>query len=144
MNTDNQDINSQTPALVFMLLAVLSYSLLPLLVEVAVSRGSLLAATGVWMGSDAVARLGFVGVVGAKYFQPSHNTPGSWLRRGGRVVNRGVGWIGICLKSAPRAAVAIMFVTTFQWVFFAWSARLVEVAVTTIIYEFWPVLFLLG
>ena len=146
MNTDSQNINSQTPALVFMLLAVLSYSLLPFLVEVAVSRGSLLMATGTWLGSTAVARLGFVGVVGAKYFRPNQNqdTAGSRLRRCGQVIHRGVSWIGVCLKTVPRAALVIMFFTTFQWAFFAWSARLVEVAVTTIIYEFWPVLFLLG
>ena len=40
MSTASRGINTQTPALVFMLLAVLSYSLLPLLVEVTVSGGS--------------------------------------------------------------------------------------------------------
>ena len=36
-----------------------------------------------------------------------------------------------------------MLITSFQWVFFAWSISLIEAAITTVIYEFWPVLFLL-
>ena len=48
------------------------------------------------------------------------------------------------LLRIPWWAYAAAFIAAFQWVFFAWSSRLTETAVTTVVFEFWPVLFLVG
>ncbi len=123
MNSDS-GVNRQPTAVVLMLVSVLVYSLLPLLVDVFGDWGSVALVTGMWTLSYACV----------------NGCVARWLsRRDGTGVS-----FRQLIREIPWWAYMVAFVAAFQWVFFAWSARLTETAVTTMIFECWPVLFLLG
>ena len=116
--------NRQTTAVGLMLCSVLGYSLLPLLVDFSGDWGSVALVTGMWTLAYACVNAGVA----------------RWLSRrdGTGVSSRQL------IREIPWWAYTVAFVAAFQWVFFAWSARLTETAVTTMVFECWPVLFLLG
>ena len=137
-----EDQVSQMSAVGLMLVAMFLYSLIPVLVNWSVSFGSVAIVTGVWMLSHAITKLLSVWRIGrnsAKSIQAKSIRMG----KPESVGQLGFHWCVLCLKVLPRSALVIYFVASFQWLFFAWSAKHIEVAVTTIIYEFWPVTFLL-
>lgn len=55
-----------------------------------------------------------------------------------------LGWrlIGACWRVVPWSSRLLALLSGTEFLFFVWSARLVDAAVTTIIFEFWPVVFL--
>ena len=116
--------NRQTTAVGLMLGSVLGHSLLPLLVDLSGDRGSVALVVGMW----------------TLVFSCGHGAAARWL---GRDDGSGVSSKRL-LREIPWWAYTISFVAAFQWVFFAWSARLTETAVTTMIVECWVLLFLLG
>ena len=114
--------NRQTTAVGLMLCSVLGYSLLPLLVDLSGDWGSIALVVGMW-----TLVFGCVSGGASRWLNP-HKDIGVWR----------------LIREIPWWAYTVMFVGTFQWVFFAWSTRLTETAITTMIFESWPVLFLLG
>ena len=117
-------VNRPTKAVALMLGSVLGYSLLPLLVDLSGEWGSVAFVTGMWT-------LAYTCVCGGAAHYLSR-------RDGSGVSARSL------VREIPWWAYMVAYIGAFQWVFFVWSARLTETAVTTIIFEFWPVLFLLG
>ena len=117
-------LSVQSRAVTLMLAAVVGYSVLPLLVDVSDGVGSVALLTGVWAFTHSAVNAAAVR---------------RWSRQAGLRV-RGSG----LARRIPWWAYTAAFVAAFQWVFFAWSSRLTETAVTTLIFEFWPVLFLVG
>ena len=116
--------SAQTRAVILMLAAVVGYSLLPVLVDFSGEWGSVALVTGAWT--------------------LSHSTVNAVaVRRWGRFDAEGPNVVGL-MRRIPWWAYVTAFVAAFQWVFFAWSSRLTETAVTTVIFEFWPILFLAG
>ena len=107
-----------------MIAAVLGYSLLPLLVDFSGNWGSLALVTGTWAGIHSLVNA----AAARRWHQQSS------IQLGPVALWRMIPWW------AHVAALA----AAFQWVFFAWASRLTETAVATIIFEFWPVVFLLG
>ena len=114
----------QSRAVALMLAAVLGYSLLPLLVDLSGDWGSIPLVTGTWALAHTLINA-------------------AAARRWGRQDGTGIKTVAL-LRRIPWWAYATAFVAAFQWVFFAWSSRLTETAVTTVIFEFWPILFLAG
>ena len=116
--------STQTRAVAVMLGAVVGYSLLPLLVDFSGEWGTVALITGAWT--------------------LAHSTVNAIaVRRWGRREESAIKVLAL-VRRIPWWAYATAFVAAFQWVFFAWSSRLAETAVTTVIYEFWPILFLVG
>lgn len=107
-----------------MLVAVLGYSLLPLMVDLSGDWGSVALVTGAWAFTHSIVNAA-----------AAHR----WRSGDGLGVRSSV-----MIRRIPWWAYATAFVAAFQWVFFAWSSRLTETAITTLIFEFWPVLFLVG
>ena len=116
--------NRQTTAVGLMLGSVLGFSLLALFVDFSGDWGPVALVTGIWTLSYACVNGGVA----------------HWLSRNDR--NQVSSWR--LIREIPCWAYTVAFVGTLQWVFFAWSARLTETAVTTMIVECWTVLFLLG
>ena len=128
-------LGGQATPVTLMLLVIACYSLPPLFVELAGPSSSLALFTGSWMVAHAVGVLA-VAPVGGRHALPDN-------AKRGFSVSGGTRWVLACAAALPWWVFVVMFVVSFQWVFFAWSVRLIEAAVTTVIYEFWPVLFLL-
>ncbi len=103
---------------------MLGYSLLPLLVDFSGSWGSVALVTGAWAGTHSL-----VNAAAAR----------RWHRQSSIQIGPVALW-----RMIPWWAHAAAFAAAFKWVFFVWASRLAETAVTTIIFEFWPVVFLVG
>ena len=107
-----------------MLAAVLGYSLLPLLVDLSGNWGSVALVTGAWAGIHSL-----VNAAAAR----------RWHQQSSIQIGPVALW-----RMIPWWAHAAAFAAAFQWALFAWASRLAETAVTTIIFEFWPVVFIVG
>lgn len=128
---------------VLMGVAVGLISLVPMLVDFSGAWGSVALVTGVWLSAYAVTLAALAQRVsrrGLREWRPRivGTQAGPSIRR--LIEARRVEIYGAEL---PLWLLAGSFCGAFQWVFFAWSARHVETAITTVVFEMWPVGFLL-
>ena len=124
-------------------LAVGLISLVPMLVDLSGAWGSVALVTGVWLSAYAATLAALAQRVsrrGLREWRPriAGVQAGPRVRR--LIEARGVEIYGAEL---PLWLLAGSFCGAFQWVFFAWSSRYVETAITTVVFEMWPVGFLL-
>ena len=130
----SQAENSQARALCSMLLAVGLYSLMPLLLDSA-GWAPVALLTGFLMVAQSVTVLALAPIMGANAVPAAAQAKRLSVLGGWRLVRA-------CWDTVPWLVRVAMFVASLQWVFFAWSVRLIDAAVTTVVFEFWPALFL--
>ncbi len=137
-----------------MLFALLLYSFLPLLIELSGSWASVAFITGFWMVFQALTNLITTGIVSSKLLRlipattHSSNTNQEMLRTptpstAAKPMTVWT-WLLNCMGELRLWVLLFSFLSAYRWVFFAWSARRIEIAVTTIVIEFWPIIFLIG
>ena len=114
----------QARAVTFMIAGLLGYSLIPLVIDVWADFDSIAVLVGCW-----ALIYGAIGIIAAYILQLKLDV-GLPART---VLNKTPWWVYV-----------VTFFGALQWVFFAWSSHLTETAVTTVIFESWPILVLVG